>query len=115
MRRIFTLAVGWLLLIGLTACGNSTVSQVASSSSQTKSAVSDAVSDSSSADETKTLIVYFSAAGSTKKVANVIAKETDGNLFELEPTNPYSSEDLDWTADGSRVNLEHDDESLQSI
>ena len=48
-------------------------------------------------------------------MANVIAEETGGNLFELEPVNPYSSEDLDWTADGSRVNLEHDDESLRSI
>ncbi len=122
MKGIIASTVGLLLLLSLTACGNSTASQAVSSSPQIKGdvseisePVSDAASDSSSADETKTLIVYFSASGSTEKVANVIAEETGGNLFELEPVNPYSSEDLDWTADGSRVNLEHDDESLQSI
>ncbi len=122
MKGIIASAVGILLLLGLTACGNSTASLAESSSpqtlndiSETSDTVSDAASDSSSADETKTLIVYFSASGSTEKVANVIAEETGGNLFELEPVNPYSSEDLDWTADGSRVNLEHDDESLRSI
>ena len=122
MKGIIASAVGVLLLLSLTACGNSTASQVESSSPQIKGdvsevskPVSDAASNSSAADETKTLIVYFSASGSTEKVANVIAEETGGNLFELEPVNPYSSEDLDWTADGSRVNLEHDDESLRSI
>ena len=121
MKGIIASAVV-LLLLGLTACGNSTASLSESSSTQTPNdisetsdTVSDAASDSSSADEAKTLIVYFSASGSTEKVANVIAKETGGNLFELEPVNPYSSEDLDWAADGSRVNLEHDDESLRSI
>ena len=115
MKGIIASAVGVLLLLSLTACGNSTASQVESSSPQIKGDVSEAASNSSSADEAKTLIVYFSASGSTEKVANVIAEETGGNLFELEPVNPYSSEDLNWTADGSRVNLEHDDESLRSI
>lgn len=122
MKGIIASTVGVLLLLGLTACGNSTASLAESSSQQTPNdvsessdTVSDAASDSSSAVEAKTLIVYFSASGSTEKVANVIAEETGGNLFELEPVNPYSSEDLDWTANGSRVNLEHDDESLRSI
>ena len=122
MKGIIASAVGILLLLGLTACGNSTASPAESSSTQTPNdisetsdTVSDAASDSSPTDETKTLIVYFSASGSTENVANVIAEETGGNLFELEPVTPYSSEDLDWTTDGSRVNLEHDDESLRSI
>ncbi len=122
MKGIIASTVGLLLLLSLTACGNSTASQAESSSSQMKGdvsevsePVSDAASNSSTADEAQTLIVYFSASGSTEKVANVIAKETGGNLFELEPVNPYDSEDLDWTADGSRVNLEHDDQSLRSI
>ena len=122
MKGIIASAVGILLLLDFTACGNSTASLAENSSpqtlndiSETSDTVSDAASDSSLADETKTLIVYFSASGSTEKVANVIAEETGGNLFELEPVNPYSSDDLDWTTDGSRVNLEHDDESLRSI
>ncbi|MBD5469735.1 MAG: flavodoxin, partial [Lachnospiraceae bacterium] len=34
---------------------------------------------------------------------------------EIIPVNEYTDEDLDWTQDGSRVNLEHEDESLQDI
>lgn len=63
----------------------------------------------------KTLVVYYSASGNTERVANVIAATTGGDTLSLEPINPYSDEDLDWTTDGSRVNLEHDDESLRDI
>ena len=63
----------------------------------------------------KTLVVYYSASGNTERVANVIAATTGGDTLSLEPVNPYSDEDLDWTTDGSRVNLEHDDESLRDI
>lgn len=62
-----------------------------------------------------TLIVYFSATGSTEKVAGYIAEATGGQLFELLPVKPYSGSDLSWTTPGSRVNLEHDDESLRDI
>ena len=63
----------------------------------------------------KTLIVYFSASGSTKAVAETIADELDADIFELVPAQPYSSDDLNWTVSGSRVNREHDDESLRDI
>lgn len=63
----------------------------------------------------KTLVVYFSASGSTKAVAETIADELDADIFELVPAQPYSSDDLNWTVNGSRVNREHDDESLRDI
>ena len=63
----------------------------------------------------KTLVVYFSASGNTERVANIIASTTGGDTLFLEPVSPYSDDDLDWTADGSRVNQEHDDESLRAI
>lgn len=63
----------------------------------------------------KTLVVYYSASGNTGRVAEAIANTTGGDTFELIPTTPYTDEDLDWTADGSRVNQEHDDESLRDI
>ena len=47
--------------------------------------------------------------------SEAIANTTGGDTFELIPTTPYTDEDLDWTADGSRVNQEHDDESLRDI
>lgn len=63
----------------------------------------------------KTLVVYFSATGSTERVAGYIADATNADTFELIPTNPYSSADLNWTTPGSRVNQEHEDESLRDI
>ncbi len=121
MKKIF-LVVSSLFFICLTACGNNAQSnmqdlsqQVENDVSETEKPISNATSDSLLEKESRTLIVYFSASGNTEKIANIIAEETGGSLFELEPVHPYSSEDLDWTADGSRVNLEHDDESLQSI
>lgn len=63
----------------------------------------------------KTLVVYFSGSGNTKRVAEDIAAATGGTLFELVPVTPYTSADLSWTTAGSRVNREHDDEALRDI
>lgn len=62
-----------------------------------------------------TLVVYFSASNNTERVANTIADELDADIFELIPVNPYTSADLNWTTPGSRVNREHEDESLRDI
>ncbi|WP_317317058.1 flavodoxin [Longibaculum muris] len=63
----------------------------------------------------KTLIVYYSATGNTKEVADMIAKETDGTLFEIEPKNPYSDEDLNYSDDNSRVTREYNNENARNI
>ena len=63
----------------------------------------------------KTLVVYFSATGSTQKVAGYIADTLSADQFELVPVAPYTSDDLSWTTEGSRVNREHDDESLRDV
>lgn len=63
----------------------------------------------------KVLVVYYSASGNTKTVAETIAQYTGGDLFEIVPAEAYTSEDLDWRQESSRVNREHEDESLQDI
>ena len=63
----------------------------------------------------KTLVVYFSATGSTERVAGYIADVVNADTFELIPVNPYTSADLSWTTPGSRVNQEHDDEALRNV
>ena len=65
--------------------------------------------------EGKTLVVYFSATGNTERVAEVIAETTGGELFELEPVDPYTDEDLNYTDDNSRVSQEYADESLRNV
>ncbi len=61
------------------------------------------------------LVVYYSATGNTAQVAQYIADATGGDLFELEPVEPYTDDDLNWTDDNSRVSQEHADESLRDV
>lgn len=63
----------------------------------------------------KILVAYYSASGNTENVAKKIAANLGVDTFEIVPQKVYTSEDLDWTADGSRVNREHEDESLRNI
>lgn len=61
----------------------------------------------------KTLVIYFSAQNHTRSVATRIAANLNAGIFEIEPAEPYTEEDLDWTASDSRVSKEHNDVSLQ--
>ncbi len=63
----------------------------------------------------KILVAYYSASGNTKNVAGKIAISLDADIFEIVPQEVYTSEDLDWTADDSRVSREHVNESLRDI
>ena len=63
----------------------------------------------------KTLVVYYSATGNTKAVAEMIAEETNGDLFEIEPQDPYSNEDLNWTDENSRVTREYENEDERNV
>ena len=61
----------------------------------------------------KVLVSYFSASGVTKRVAEKIAKAINGDLFEIEPTQKYTSEDLDWTNKQSRSSIEMQDKTFR--
>lgn len=65
--------------------------------------------------EGKTLVVYYSATGNTEEAAGYIAAATNADLFVLEPVEPYSREDLDWTDDSSRVVYEHDNPDARAV
>lgn len=57
----------------------------------------------------KILVAYFSASGTTKRTASLLAKAADADLFEIEPKTPYTAADLDWTNKKSRSSLEMND------
>ena len=54
----------------------------------------------------KILVSYFSASGITKRVAEKVATAVNGDLFEIEPKEKYTEEDLDWTNKQSRSSIE---------
>lgn len=118
-----------LMITSLAACGSNETNTPAPSepeSSQTESAptsesqsTQDSTMESKASQEEsvtgKTLVVYFSATGNTESAANYIAQATGGDLFELEPAEPYTDEDLNYNNDDSRVSREHEDESLRDV
>ena len=57
----------------------------------------------------KNLICYFSCSGVTKGVSEKLADMIDADLFEIEPEDKYTDEDLDWTNKNSRTSVEMND------
>lgn len=97
MKKLFTILCSLSLVFTLSAC---------SSAPQ---------EDTSSNEDNNVLVVYYSATGNTEEVANTIADITQGTLFELEPVQPYTDEDLNWTDDNSRVVYEHENEDQRNV
>ena len=59
------------------------------------------------------LITYFSASGVTKSEAERISKIVNGDLFEIEPKEKYTKEDLDWRNKQSRSSVEMQNKSFR--
>ena len=129
MKKLTALIMSLLMITSLAACGSNETNTLAPSepeSAQTESAptsesqsTQDSTMESEASQEEsvvgKTLVVYFSATGNTESAANYIAQATGGDLFELEPAEPYTDEDLNYNNDDSRVSREHEDESLRDV
>ena len=107
----------------LASCSGNSASSVSSSSVASSAASSVAASSAAASSEAtstvtttgKTLVVYFSATGTTQGVAQTIADTVGADLFEVVPSDPYTSDDLTWTNNDSRVSREHNDEGLRAV
>lgn len=129
MKKLTTLFLSFILVLGLAACGNNNTNNTEPSITETPSAATSEpettehpttdTSETEAADTEstggKTLVVYYSASGNTENVSNVIAKTLGADLFELEPVEPYSNDDLNWTNDDSRVTREHENEDERDV
>lgn len=129
MKKLTALLLSVVLALSLAACGSA--NKPASSTTQpetsapteqpaTEPSESSSTAPAESEPETqpetgKTLVVYYSASGNTERVAKDIAEAAGADLFEIVPTEVYTSDDLDWTNPDSRVSREHDDESLRDV
>ena len=87
------LLLAWLSVVVMT---NTTCAQQEQTMSNTQS-------------NQKTLVVYFSATGTTANVARMLADATGGELCRINPAEPYTSADLDWNDRRSRSSVEMDD------
>lgn len=134
MKKIIILIM--ICMLGLTACGKSendgkpassetsaNDKKTSSESSNDKTVPADktAPADSTSSSETtdapdssdKVLVIYFSATGTTKGVAEKIANVTNADLYEIIPAEPYSDDDLDWNDKKSRTTIEMNDPDVR--
>ncbi len=59
----------------------------------------------------KTLVAYFSASGTTARVAKELAQAVDADLYEIKPAVPYTKADLNWMDKKSRSSVEMNDKS----
>ena len=61
----------------------------------------------------KILVAYFSAGGSTAKLAETLASAAEGELYEIRPAVPYERKDLNWMDKKSRSTLEMQDKNCR--
>ena len=61
----------------------------------------------------KRLVAYFSASGTTKKAAEMIASAADADMYEIMPKQPYTKADLNWMDKKSRSSVEMSDKKFR--
>lgn len=118
MKKITSLLLAIVLVFAFAACTNNSNSENEAQPNETQSsqaASTQPVSENNTDSNGKALVVYFSASGNTKNVAEYIAKATAGDVFEITPKDEYSDADLNWRDESSRVNYEHDNLEARNI
>lgn len=65
--------------------------------------------DAPNAQESKVLVAYFSATGTTEGVAEYIANGLNADIYEIVPEDPYTDADLDYNNNNSRTTIEMND------
>ena len=129
-RKLLSLMLLLALCLALTACGAQPASSTKetapaqpentasapkqpSDSSGEREAADEAPSNEPAAEHKEVLVVYFSATGTTKGVAERLAKVTDADIYEIVPADPYSDADLNWNDRNSRSTKEQNDKSAR--
>ena len=135
MKKIFAILLMVTMLLSLAACGSTSSEpeikpdSASSAIDSNTQAEADATPDTSvpSSSETSTepsgdnsepsdsgsrvLIAYFSATGTTKKIAEYAADAASADLYEIVPAEPYTADDLNYNVSNCRANAEMNDPS----
>lgn len=130
MKKVIALLTAFVLIFALAGCGaKPTEDKKAASASETTAAQKNekptAANDETTAanvaaeqpqtgeSTNKTLVVFFSATGTTKGVAQQIASVTGADTYEILAAQPYSDDDLNWNDSNSRTTIEQNDKSVR--
>ena len=129
MKKYLSVILGIILTTCLVACGSSNKDSVNDDKQEVINNQNVSVTDEKEIsaenkqtemdanyeqeNEEKVAVVYFSGTGNTREVADLLAKETDADIFEIIPKNMYTSDDLNYNDDNCRANQEMNDESAR--
>ncbi len=102
-KKIIIVALGILafalgIAVGMTSC---------------KGQKKDAAQEEVVEDSTVVLVAYFSATGTTRRVAKLMENSIMADLYEIKPVQPYTEADLDWKDKNSRSTLEMNDSTAR--
>ena len=114
MRKYIRIKTALMLIMSvliLAGCVSNTDSAEGSDASEeVQTEEQDAASEADTGD---TLVVYFSATGTTKGVAEKIASITGADTYEIKAAKEYTDADLDWNDPDSRTTHEQNDASVR--
>ncbi len=116
MKKWISMITVICLLFSLTACGagSGTNSNTEPSATQPQAETPSTEPSTEPTEEAaKMLVVYFSATGNTKAVAEEIVWLTGADLYEIVPADPYTDEDLNYNNNDCRANQEMNDASAR--
>ena len=116
MKKAIVMAGVLFALIMTAGCGSQNQDHAATAESDVTENEEEALQDNENTEKSsKVLVAYYSATGNTKAAAETIADAAGGELFELQPAEAYTTEDLDYNDPESRVCKEHEDPDLQDV
>lgn len=126
MKKVISVILMSALCLALASCGGAKTAQDSAKDSakdstnetqptQEGSTAADSGADALQTDNagSKSVVVYFSVTGNTKKVAEHIADAAGADIYEIIPKEPYSDDDIDYSNDDCRANKEMNDDSAR--
>lgn len=119
LTKITALLLAVLLVFSLASCSQPGAKSSSQSETETKQTESETSGETaketvkSDKNSNDTIVLYFSATGTTKGVAEKIASVTKAEIYEIVPEQKYTDADLDWNDENSRTTIEQNDSSVR--
>ena len=110
IKKLLVVFLASVMMLSMAAYGaESTESEEATP----EDTVVDEKADSESGQNADVLVVYFSATGTTKGIAEKIASIEGADLYEIVPVQEYTDDDRNWHDENSRTTIEQNDPSVR--